>query len=100
MPKKFEEAVSAVLAGADADQVADAILAETKPAEPEAKAPKIGEMIAQLVMDATLSYDQIVNCIHEQFKTCNTSARSVASVAARLRRDGVDVPMRRKAKAE
>lgn len=99
MPKKFEDAVSAVLASADADQVADTILAKTAPAEPEVKTPKIGEVIAQLVMDATLSYDQIVNCIHEQFKTCNTSARSVASVAARLRRDGVEVPHRRKAKA-
>lgn len=99
MPKKFEDAVSAVIAGADPDQVADTILAETKPAEPEVKAPKIGELIAQLVMDATMSYDQIVTLIHEQFKPCNTSARSVASVAARLRRSGVDVPHRRKAKA-
>ena len=96
MPKKFEDAVSAVLAGADPDQVADTILAETKPAEPEVKAPKIGEVIAQLVMDATLSYDQIVTLIHERIKPCNTSARSVASVAARLRRDGAEVPMRRK----
>ncbi|WP_422002357.1 hypothetical protein [Roseovarius mucosus] len=99
MPKKFEDAVSAVLSGADPDQVAETILAETKPAEPEVKAPKIGEVIAQLVMDATMSYDQIVTLIHDQFKPCNTSARSVASVAARLRRDGVEVPHRRKAKA-
>lgn len=98
MPKKFEDAVFAVLAGADPDQVADKVLAETKPAEPEVKAPKIGEVIAQLVMDATMSYDQIVTLIHDQFKPCNTSARSVASVAARLRRDGVEVPHRRKAK--
>lgn len=99
MPKKFEEAVSTVFAGADADQVADAILAKTTPADPEVKAPKIGEVIAQLVMDATMSYDQIVMLIHQQFKPCNTSARSVASVAARLRRDGVEVPHRRRAKA-
>jgi hypothetical protein len=99
MPKKFEDAVSAVLAGADPDQVAETMLPETKPAEPEVKAPKIGEVIAQLVMDATMSYDQIVTLIHDQFKPCNTSARSVASVAARLRRDGLDVPHRRKAKA-
>ena len=97
--KNFTEAVAAVLSSADPDQVADKLLAET-PATPEPKAPKIGEVIATLVMDATLSYDAIVEAIHQQFKACNTSARSVASIAARLRKDGVDVPMRRKAKAE
>lgn len=67
----------------------------------EAKEPKltIGSVIATMLMDATLSYDVIVNAIHEQFENASTSARSVASVAARLRKDGVDVPMRRKAKA-
>lgn len=98
MPKSFTDAVSAVLAGADPDHVADQVLAET-PA-PEPKTPKIGEVIARLVMDATLSYDAIVNEIHSQFKGCSTSARSVASIAARLRRDGHEVPMRRKAKAD
>jgi hypothetical protein len=28
--------------------------------------PKIGKVIAQLVMDATMSYDQIVTLIHQQ----------------------------------
>ena len=66
----------------------------------EAKEPKltIGSVIASMLMDATLSYDVIVDAIHEQFENASTSARSVASVAARLRKDGVDVPMRRKAK--
>lgn len=97
MPKKFEEAVSAVLAGADADQVADAILSETTPT-PEKK-KTIGAAVAELVMDASLSYDAIVNLIHAQFEGCSTTARSVASVAARLRKDGIDVPHRRKTKA-
>ncbi|HDZ39369.1 MAG TPA: hypothetical protein ENH62_14020 [Marinobacter sp.] len=67
----------------------------------EAKEAKltIGNVIANMLMDAALSYDVIVNAIHEQFEHASTSARSVASVAARLRKDGVDVPMRRKAKA-
>ncbi len=101
--KSFENAVSAVLAGADPDQVADALLVETAtPAESTAPAKKetIGSVIAELVMDVTLSYDMIVNMIHAQFDSASTSARSVASVAARLRKDGVEVPMRRKAKAE
>ena len=99
MPKSFTDAVSAVLAGADPDHVSDQVLSET-PAPASAKSPKIGEVIARLVMDATMSYDAIVNEIHSQFKGCSTSARSVASIAARLRRDGHEVPMRRKAKAD
>lgn len=82
----------------------------TKAAKPEMEAPAsetpapekkktIGAAITDLVMDATLSYDMIVELIHKEFAGCSTSARSVASVAARLRKDGVDVPHRRKAKA-
>lgn len=97
MPKKFEDAVSAVLAGADPDQAADHVLAAIPATEPKKKT--IGAAIADLVMDATLSYDAIVSLIHAEFAGCSTSARSVASVAARLRKDGMDVPMRRKAKA-
>ena len=67
---------------------------------PEPKAPTIGALIAEMVMDAELSYDMIVNLIHARFPKANTSSRSVASVAARLRKDGVDVPMRRKGKAD
>ncbi len=76
----------------------------TKPTKPEmeatasetpAKTKTIGAAVTELVMDATLSYDQIVSMIHAQFQGCSTSARSVASVAARLRKDGVNVPKRR-----
>ena len=97
MPKKFEDAVSAVLAGANPDLVADNLLAEAKPALEKKKT--IGAAISELVMDATLSYDAIVSLIHKEFANCSTSARSVASVAARLRKDGVDVPKRRGGKA-
>ncbi|MBT9244927.1 hypothetical protein KM031_02055 [Gemmobacter fulvus] len=106
--KTFENAVSAVLAGADPDQDADQVLTEAATptekveATPEPKAEKketIGSVVAELVMDVTLSYDMIVNLIHAQFDNASTSARSVASIAARLRKTGVDVPHRRKAKA-
>jgi len=100
--KTFENAVSAVLQGADPDRVADQVLAETPALEtkPAEKKVTIGSAIETLLMDAGMSYTQIVDVIHAQFKGCNTSARSVASVAARLRRDGLEVPMRRKAKTE
>ena len=99
--KTFENAVSAVLQGADPNVVADHVLAETPAPEtkPTEKKVTIGSAIETLLMDASLSYTQIVDCIHAQFKGCNTSARSVASVAARLRKTGLNVPMRRQAKA-
>lgn len=100
--KTFTDAVSEVLAGADPDVVADQVLAETPApeAKPAEKKVTIGSAIETLLMDAGMSYTQIVDVIHAQFKGCNTSARSVASVAARLRRDGLEVPMRRKAKGD
>ncbi len=64
---------------------------------PEPKKLTIGSVVTDLLMDATLSYDAIVDLIHAQFKGANTTARSIASVAARLRKTGVDVPTRRKA---
>lgn len=64
-----------------------------------AKKVTIGSAVETLLLDAALSYDQIVSLIHGQFQGCSTSARSVASVAARLRKNGVAVPMRRGAKA-
>lgn len=98
--KTFTDALSSVLSGADPDQVADDVIGETQgaPIEPEetAKPQKIGAVIGEMVMDASLSYDAIVNAIHARFPKANTSARSVASVAARLRKSGVAVPMRRK----
>lgn len=95
--KTFEAAVSAVLQGADPAHVADQLLAETPAPAPEKK-PTIGSVVETLLMDASLSYSQIVETIHKEFDNCSTSARSVASIAARLRRDNVDVPMRRKQK--
>lgn len=99
--KNFTDAVADVLAGADPDHVADQVLAETAAPEPKPAEKKvtIGSAIETLLMDAGMSYTQIVDVIHAQFKGCNTSARSVASVAARLRKTGMNVPMRRQAKA-
>lgn len=101
--KTHTDALPSVLAGADAIATADALPAETQVATTETvetKPAKIGVVIAELVMDASLSYDMIVNMIHAQFDSAQTSVRSVASVAARLRKAGVDVPMRRKGKGD
>ena len=50
-------------------------------------------------MDETLDYAAIVARVVAEFPDARTTARSVASVAAVLRKKGVDVPLRRKAKS-
>jgi len=65
------------------------------PTEVKESRVTIGFVVTELVMDATLSYDAIVHLIYAQFKDAQTSRQSVASVAARLRKDGIEVPMRR-----
>lgn len=62
------------------------------------KRPSIGAEVATLLMDAGLSYPDIVDAILVIFPNAKTTARSVASVAARLRKSGVEVPLRRAAK--
>lgn len=79
----------------------DPALAEVQTAA-EVKGPRvtIGSAVTELLMDAALSYDMIVSIIRGQFADAQTSRRSVASVAARLRKEGVKVPLRRKEKIE
>jgi hypothetical protein len=56
----------------------------------------IGKAIRALLLDpAGLDYASIVERVKAEFPLASTSRRSVASVAAALRRDGVEVPMRR-----
>lgn len=71
------------------------VAAEVDGTEDETVKVTIGSVISELVMDATLSYDMIVSMVWAQFEEAQTSRRSVASVAARLRKQGVNVPLRR-----
>mgnify|MGYP006921346877 CR=1 FL=1 len=57
-------------------------------------------LVESLLMDPALSYLDIIHAVLKDFPKANTSARSIASVAAGLRRKGQNVPMRRPAKAE
>lgn len=73
----------------------------------KAKAEGAGEtrggltrLVESLLMDPALSYLDIINAVLKDFPKANTSARSIASVAAGMRRKDIDVPMRRPAKAE
>lgn len=69
--------------------------------EPDEARGGIGQMIAELLVDAEgYGYGEIVDIVRGEFPEASTSKRSVASVAAALRRKGVEVPMRRKAFAK
>lgn len=77
--------------------------------EPEAKdeaseAPKtergaIGRMVIDLLTKTDDDYATMVGKIKEAYPEAKTTARSIASIAADLRRDGVEVKSRRKVKA-
>lgn len=56
----------------------------------------IGRLVRELLMDETLAYAAIVSMVKERFPDAKTTVRSVASVAAALRKKKVNVPMRRK----
>jgi len=58
----------------------------------------IGELVHELLMDETLDYVTIVDRVMAKFPDAKTTARSVASVAAVLRKKGAEVPKRRKSK--
>ena len=69
-------------------------------AEPAEARGGIGRMIADLLVDEEgYEYGEIVDIVRGEFPEASTSKRSVASVAAALRRKGVEVPMRRKARS-
>ena len=56
----------------------------------------ISRLTEKLLMDETLGYAAIVDQVVAEFPGAKTTKRSVASVAAVMRRRGVEVPMRRK----
>lgn len=79
---------------------------DTEPTDQEAddtpEQPKrtIGALVQELLMDEALGYEAIVDRVVAEFPDAKTSVRSVASVAATLRKRGVEVPMRRRKKAD
>lgn len=64
-----------------------------QPVEPK---PTISALVKRLLMDETLDYASIVERVVAEFPDAKTTARSVASVAAVMRKHGHQVPMRRK----
>ena len=70
--------------------------AEDAPVEPLIPRGAIGAMSIELLTASDEPYEAIVGKIVARYPTAKTTARSLASVAMDLRRDGVDVPSRRK----
>lgn len=66
------------------------------PAEPLIPRGAIGAMSIELLTGSDEPYADIVAKIVAKYPTAKTTARSLASVAMDLRRDGVEVPSRRK----
>lgn len=64
---------------------------EVKSGKPK---PTIGALVERLVTESAMDYAQVVEEVLRAFPDAKTTARSVASTAARLRRQGVDVPRR------
>ncbi len=81
------------------EQTVDQKIAAAKVQGPEPRRT-IGSLVQELLMDPDLGYLAIVDRVKTDFPDANTSVRSVASVAAVLRKKGVDVPLRRTAKAQ
>lgn len=80
------------------EQTVDEKIAAAKVHGPEPKRT-IGSLVQELLMDPGLGYLAIVDRVVAEFPDAKTSVRSVASVAAGLRKKGVDVPIRRKVKS-
>lgn len=109
--QKLEEAIEALTAEApqevieevqEAPEVVEAETEERITEETtetvEVKAPRgaIGAMSIQLLSETDLPYLEIVAKIKEAYPSAKTTPRSLASVAMDLRKDGIEVPSRRK----
>lgn len=90
-PQPSDEAVEAT----EQEPSVDDKIRNAKVTGPE-RLGTIGEFVHELLMDVDHTYVEIVALVKRRFPNAKTSARSVASTAAVLRRKGADVPTRRK----
>lgn len=72
------------------------IEAAPEPSAPERK-PSVAAIVAEVVMDAALSYAEVAEEARRRVPGASTTARSVASIAMRLRKDGLVIPGRTRA---
>ncbi|MGH1414804.1 MAG: hypothetical protein ACRBB0_15050 [Pelagimonas sp.] len=81
-------------------EAAEYVTASKPEAEQVPKQPRrtIGRIVEELLVDEALDYAAIVDRVVLEFPKAKTTARSVASVAAVMRKKGLDVPSRRRRK--
>ena len=80
------------------EQTVDEKIAAATVHGPEPKRT-IGSLVQELLMDPDLGYEAILEQVVAEFPDAKTSVRSIASVAATMRKRGREVPMRRKTRA-
>jgi hypothetical protein len=98
--KNIQEEVAEVMTTGADTPLGDVAPDEVEPAateESETGAPvAVGATVERLLMDAGLSYEEVVRFVRDLHAGARTTVRSVASTASVLRRRGVEVPTRRK----
>ncbi|MNV26978.1 hypothetical protein D3C71_1181110 [compost metagenome] len=105
----FEAAVAAVQADHQNDFVPPTVVSEPEADKPEPEASEAPQkltaaergaigVMARDLLQTSMSYEDIAHAIRERYPHAKTTARSLASVAADMRRDGIPCPSRRKGK--
>lgn len=96
MPRKSTPHAFAELTpvGGEKNEV-DQVPGNETAAEPKPTRGAVGALVKELLLDASLTYAEVVTRVMAVHPQANTSARSVASTAAVLRKGGVTVPPRR-----
>lgn len=56
----------------------------------------LSRRVEHLLLNTTMSYADIVATVRDEFPTCSTTTKSVASVACVMRKKGRSVPLRLK----
>ncbi|GAA5071270.1 hypothetical protein N0B44_13260 [Roseibacterium beibuensis] len=97
-PEAAENAEPTVPVANDAPECEQTVDEKIAAATVHGPKPKrtIGSLVQELLMDPDLRYLAIVDRVVAEFPDAKTSVRSVASIAAVLRKNGIDVPMRRR----
>lgn len=95
--KEWRASKAALIARIEALEAAKPSKARRKAAEKATDQARgaIGRSVATLLRDPRLSYADILQMVLAAHPHALTTTRSIASVAASMRRDGVDVQLRR-----
>ncbi len=80
----------------DYEDLIDEVIGSLKSPQTTTPTGDLSRRVEHLLLNTTLSYQDIVSMVRDEFPTCNTSTKSVASVACVMRKKGRPVPLRLK----